>query len=372
MIKLAIQNIRNSFIGYRNIFVLLIVSQLMGILLLLFIYGVITNYNIKIEEKNMRDKRIYVNFEEPVSASELKELLPEVLSPMEERLSYCFFYLDKSEMDLEVTCLESFSDGKFHIYQEDFTDERLVEGRYPTSMELTEGASVAFAYGERSNHPDAEKCSIGDRYVVCGKEYEIVGVVDGSYNIHRITIPINSCTEDMKVSTLSFDYKKFPTVKDHELIVDTMRMNFGGNAVVSELKLVELDSVVSYNSIIVLAFMIGGIAAFDTILVYRYILKKRQRQMAIFSIEGATRLQRIMICAIEIILITVITTVIGLIIFEFGCKQLLIKAYKPSMEMYTLKSYLCLMLSYSGIIVLGTSVLIAIGTGKKVLDIRRG
>lgn len=372
MIKLAIQNIRNSFIGYRNIYVLLIVSQLMGILLLLFIYGVITNYNIKIEEKNVRDKSIYVTFEETVPASELKKLLPGMLSHMEERLTYCFLNIRNSEMDLEVTCIEDFYNGEFYICQEYFPDERLAEGRYPTSMELTEGASVAFAYGERSNHPDAEKCSIGDRYVVCGKEYEIVGVVDGSYNIHRITIPINSCTEDMKVSRLSFDYKKFPTVKDHELIVDTMRMNFGGNAVVSELDLVELDSIISYNSVIVLAFMIGGIAAFDTILVYRYILKKRQRQMAIFSIEGATRLQRIMICVIEIILITVITTVIGWLIFEFGCKQLLIKAYKPSMEMYTLKSYLCLMLSYSGIIVLGTSVLIAIGTGKKVLDIRRG
>lgn len=372
MIKFAIQNIRNSFIGYRNIYVLLIVSQLMGILLLLFIYGVITNYNIKIEEKNVRDKSIYVTFEETVPASELKELLPEMLSKMEERLKYCFFYIRNPEKDLEITCLESFSNGKFHIFQEDFPNERLAEGRYPTSIELNEGDSVAFVYGERSGAVNEEDYSVGDKYNIHGKDYEIIGAVDGIYNISRITIPINSCTEDMRVSILSFNYKKFPTVKDHELIVDTMRNNFGGNAVVSELNLVELDGIISYNSIIVLAFMIGGIAAFDTILVYRYILKKRQRQMAIFSIEGATRLQRIMICAIEIILITVITTVIGWLIFEFGCKQLLIKAYKPSMEMYTLKSYLCLILSYSGIIVLGTTILIAIGTGKKVLDIRRG
>ena len=51
MIALAFKNIKNSFKAYRSIYSLLLISQIVAIMILLLVYGIITSYNIKIEEK---------------------------------------------------------------------------------------------------------------------------------------------------------------------------------------------------------------------------------------------------------------------------------------------------------------------------------
>ena len=369
MIKLALKNIKSSITAYKNIYALLFVSQFVGILILLFVYGIITNYNIKLHEKHTLTQYVYVNFDEPVSAYSVKEIMPEMLEKMEERLECCFFDLNFQDMDLRVTCIEDYENGKYFFPKESFPEERLAAGRYPTEEELMKGKTVAFAYGEKEKS-DEPTVGVGDKCNVNGKEYEIVGVIDGIYEVDRITIPLNSCTEDMKLSTLAVMFDKFPTVDDYDVFVRTIKTHYGDNGQISDLEIIELDDIVQYNSVILLAFMIGGIAAFDTILVYRYLLKKRQRQMAIFSVEGATKIQRIMICIIEIVLITMVTTLLGIVLFDLVLKNPLLKVYKPSMKMYTLKVYLYMALCYFATIILGTSVMVTIGTRKRVLDIR--
>ena len=365
MINLVYKNIKNSFLAYRNIYSLLFVSQFVGIIILLLVYGIITNYNIKIEEKQIEYKYIDVHFDEPVSATAIKDIIPKMISQMEERLEFCYIEFKVAETDLEVTSIMAYNDGEYCMPEDVFPNDRLADGRYPTNMELMNGDGIAFAYGNPF-HNDPPTYIVGDKYIFRGKTYEIVGVVDRLSRITRITIPINSCTSDMKVKYLSFDFTKFPTQKDYEMVEETMTSCFGSNAIMSEFKLVELDDIVRYNSIILLAFIIGGIATFDTIMLYSYLLEKRKRQMAIFSVEGATRWQRVMICAIEVLSVTLITTIFSSLFFELVVKDLLLKAYKPSMEMYTIKVYLYLALTYIGTIVIGTSTMINIATRRKV------
>ena len=90
MIALAFKNIKNSFKAYRSIYSLLLISQIVAIMILLLIYGIITSYNIKIEEKQALYRFMSVNFKTPVSAYEIKELLPDMLSEMEDRFDYCY------------------------------------------------------------------------------------------------------------------------------------------------------------------------------------------------------------------------------------------------------------------------------------------
>lgn len=369
MFSLVFKNIKNSFLSYKSIYSLLLVSQIVAIIILLLVYGIITNYNIKIEEKNYEYKFMGAIMDEPVSALEVKELLPEMLGEMEARLSECFLTFSTPESDIMVNSCVSFEDGEYCMPSETFPMDRLAGGRYLTKQELNEGAMVAFGYGDR--YEDDQNYVIGDTYLFGGNEYEIVGVVDRMSMIHSICIPINSCTEDMKVKTVQLSFSNLPTVKDFESFEQTMKEHFGSNVRFSEFRIAELDEIVRYNTVILLAVIIGGIAAFDTILVYSYLLKKRKRQMAIFSIEGATRIQKVAMCAIEVLLITIITTLCGVALFELMIEELLVKAYKISMEMYTVKVYLYLIISYIGTIVMGTSVMINFSTRKKVLDIRR-
>ena len=89
------------------------------------------------------------------------------------------------------------------------------------------------------------------------------------------------------------------------------------------------------------------------------------------SIEGATKHQQRIICFVEVLIITLLTTTFGVAVFELFIKNAVIEAYGISVVIYTLKTYTVLVLSYVGTILFGTSTMITISTRKKVLEMRR-
>ena len=93
--------------------------------------------------------------------------------------------------------------------------------------------------------------------------------------------------------------------------------------------------------------------------------------MAIYRLEGAGRLHQIAICEIEVIIVTVITSIVGVLIFNFGMDDLIIDAYNISIPVYSMKIYLMMLGIYVGCIILGSGVLVTINTRGSILDMRR-
>lgn len=50
MISMVLRNIQNSFINFRKIFILLIVSQIISIMSIFFVYGIYGSYAAKMQE----------------------------------------------------------------------------------------------------------------------------------------------------------------------------------------------------------------------------------------------------------------------------------------------------------------------------------
>ena len=369
MISLAIKNIKNSFKAYRNIYILLIVSQIATVLILLFVYGVVANSSIKIKEKEIRIKNISIYFDETVPATEVEALLSEVIPGFESQMERCFVDMNVPGFELELMAAFYYDDGKYYFPEKGFPETRLAAGRYMTWREMTDGNNIAIAYGKKEG--DYPKYSLGDKCIIAGQEYEIVGILDDLKGISRVNIPLSACTDDMQVHTVVIEYIQFPTVNDYNYISFKLFERFGSGVRMSDLELVEFDDIISYRSIILLALVIGSIAAFDTILVYNYLIKKRKKQLAIFSIEGANRMNQILICAIEVGMITVSSIFLGVFAFELLIKKALLEAYEITMSIYTIKIYLYLLLSYFCVIILGTSMMIIMSTRKKALDVRR-
>ena len=379
MISLAIKNIKNSFKAYRNIYGLLIVSQIVAILILLFVYGIVANSSIKIKEKETRFKFMSANFAEPVSVDKIKEFLPEIFAEFKSEMTAAYVTMGMVEIvnksdnvdKVKVSLISTmdFEKGKYIMPQEGFAIDRIRKGRYMSAIEMTDGSDVALAFGE--NNSELFKCTTGDKVELYGKEYEIIGILDDVNGVYQIAIPLNSCTEDMKAESIYIEFEEFPTVSDYYWFHYKIDNDIGGDASYSDLELVEFDDIISYKTVIIIAVVVGGIAAFDTILIYSYLIKKRKKQMAIFSIEGATRTQQLMICAIETILITGITTTVGVVLFESVIKNILLETYEVNMTIYTVKIYSYLLLSYFLMITIGTSIMLAFSIRKKALDIRR-
>ena len=370
MFGLALRNIKSSFRGYRSIYALLLVSQLVAVIILFFVYGTITSYNIKKEEKRMGETHIYARFEEHVSVISVREILPEILSQMEDRMEYSFIDITSPYDDLEITCIMEYHNGRYSVPSDPFPDDRLVSGRYIDEEEMNDGSKVAFAYFDKMSIEEGEIFQIGDTCDLFGEKYEIVGVIEGG--IHpRVTIPLNSCTEDMKTRWVSVTFYEFPTMSDYNIFKDTITRYYGSNATFNDFEPVELDDFISYNSVIALSLAIGVIAALDTILVYNFLMKKRRKQMAVFGIEGATRIQQIGIWEIEILIITILTTLAGVAIFKIGIEDGLLNVYKIRMSIFNIKVYATMLGAYIGCILVGSGLIVAINIRKKVLDMRR-
>lgn len=369
MIKLAIKNIKTSFLAYRNIYALLLFTQFMAVLILLLIYGIISSSSIRIKEKQQSFRQMYAFFDEDVPATEVKEILPEIFNGLESEISSCVVFMDSPEFELTITSPMVYDDGKYYMPKYEFEPERIADGRYISGTEMTEGTNVCIVYGEIID--EGEEILAGDNINISGTKYEVVGVLDGTRNITRVSISINACTEIMEVSSIILIFDEFPSHKDYKWFNYVLRENFGFNPQLNDLELVDLEDIISFNSIILISVIVGAIAAFDTILVYNYLLKKRKRQMAILSIEGATKQQQRIICFIEVLIITLLTTILGVTVFELFIKNAVIEAYGISVSIYTVKAYMVLLFSYVGTIFLGTGTMITISTRKRTLEMRR-
>lgn len=370
MLQLAFKNIKKSFGAYRNIYVLFLVSQLVSVIVLLFSYGTVTSYELKKEEQTAKGCYVYARFIEPVSVISVRDVIPELVEPMNERVAHTFVEIDSSYEELEITCIMEYYNGRYSVPSEAFPQSRLYDGRYIDEMEMNDGSRVAFGYLDYESFKDGTVFSVGDKYTLFGEEYEIVGIIDGGPPA-RLTIPINSVTEDMKTSLLYVEFNRLTTKSDYDSFTEVVNENFSGNVRISDFGIVNFDNIIEYDSIIMLAVIIGVISTLNTILIYNYIMKKRKKQMAIYRIEGAGRMQQIAICEIEVVLVTVITSIVGVLIFNSGMDELIIDAYNISMPVYSAKIYLIMLGIYAGCIILGSGILVTVNTRGSILGMRR-
>lgn len=63
MISMVLRNIQNSFINFRKIFILLIVSQIISIMSIFFVYGIYGSYAAKMQEIELNTYTISIDFE---------------------------------------------------------------------------------------------------------------------------------------------------------------------------------------------------------------------------------------------------------------------------------------------------------------------
>ena len=370
MLQLALKNIKKSFDAYRNIYVLFLVSQLVSVIVLLFSYGTVTSYELKKVEQTANGSYVYARFIEPVSVVSVRDVIPEIVEPMNERVLYTFVEIESPYDELDITCIMGYSNGRYSMPSKYFSMDRLYEGRYIDEVEMNDGSKVAFGYLDYESFKNGTEFSVGDEYTLFGEEYEIVGIIDGD-SPARLTIPINSVTEDMKTSKISVEFNCLTAKGDYDSFAEVLNEKFPGNVKISDYGIVNFDNIIEYDSIIMLAIIIGIISALNTILIYNYLMKKRKKQMAIYRIEGAGRVQQIAICEIEVVLVTIITSVVGVLVFNCGIDELIIDAYNISIPVYTVKIYFIMLGIYIGCIVLGSGVLVAVNTRGNTMGMRR-
>ena len=366
MLSLVIKNIKNSILGYRSIYIILIVTQLITAVMLFFVYGVFGSFNAELKEYEVTEVRIAASFVEDAKMYQLKRCLPGVLEDVQNRIE--FVGIIGGDDNTSVSIRDTYKNGNYRFADFILEMEKLLEGRWITEEEATAGDKVAVL---------PYNGSVGDMVVIAGESFEVIGVTNNKSSAEnseklQVYVSFMSAPDNLNIGSCVIQFKQLPTQEEYDLFKDTLTAEFGDKVYFPEFEIKDEEEIVSIKTIIAMSFLIGIIAALDTALLYGYIMKRRKKQMAVYGIVGIKHFQKVLINELEIMIISVITTTIGFVLFKFVLEDIVNMIYENAYSVYTTKAYVMMMVIYIFSVIFVTSIISSRNSGKKILDIRRG
>jgi len=338
------------FTKQRLLALLLVLNIIVSCLVICFSYGLYQNYNAYIrkgENQQIMSLRIYPQLgiahknEHGVMVSTVtKGGLTELLLSLS----------DEFTDDLEcVGMIHGFMNDLFRYkkyedkdYEDDSEIEYDDEGLYGASMTFTVKNGQILPFGRIADHISDEDYSKGRKCVVVGtelydpKHHSSVGVVDRnatarllSGNDKYITIegerfdiikadkqldgyiyiPFTSIKDDTELwispdrSIITLSFKQELTSTLYNELKEKAAVVLGDKAYIEELQFTEAEEIYYYRAVLLISVLIAILAAVNMAILYRYILERRSRELAIFRICGCGKLRAIMMYLAECMLI---------------------------------------------------------------------
>lgn len=364
MFAIVLKNIKNSITAYKSVYILLIVSQIVAVITLLFTHGIISSYIEERQKLDAEEYQINAFFTDYATYGQLKNCMPKILEKVEKNLDY--FYAGGIDGETVISTHSEYHNGKYSLSQTVYEDVKVYSGRFPTPDEYSSSEKIVIR---------GETGEAGDIFTVAGDKYTVVGVVQNEAvsQIGRecIQISLNSCPDDVALIAVVLSFKRLPKQSDYVAFRDGLKSEFGDAVQVDDFEAKDEEELIAIYSVIVLSVVIGVIAALDTALLYGYVIKKRKKQMAVLGIIGAKRSHRVLINEFEILIVSLAATATGFIIFKIGLEKLLVSVYKSDLELYNAESYALMLTVYMFSILVITFVLAFNSTRGGILETRR-
>lgn len=363
MIGLAFKNFKNSFAKNKSIYMLLIASQLVGIMIIFFVYGIYTGYNASLQEIDIDSRQLYADFDyvEDCPLDELRAIIDELYKPFEKYVDYTF--LGIADNDGMLCTYYEYREGKFHIASSLMENKKSDDnGRYFDDSEYVRGDKVLFG-------SDKE---VGEYLTINGEKFLVIGTRADEHLSHVIEVPVTAAPGDTNLYVLIINFDRLPRQAEYKHFKETLEGTFGDRVNVKPFDVKDMEQLISIKSIITISVIIGVLVALDTVLIYSYIISKRRKDMAIFGIVGAKRRQRFAINQIEIISLSLIVTLIGYGIFRFGLQDFVVEFCDIGVELYNDKVYGIMMLGYLVSVFVITYFATFVNTRKNIVRMLRG
>lgn len=322
-------------------FALTIVCVLTSSWLMLFGYGMYQNYRLEKEytteealqfaikgahveppEKTEENKHyIHIPYK-PFTKGGLDECIAKIPNDILNNIALWKARLGTPENPLDgPNCYFYYQDGQCYASTW-LWDQRYDEASFPTpsgrffsETEMAETAKVAIS--------SSEKLKLGEFIVFLGKAYKIIGIGCGVDQILYEAAP-----DDASMYYITLTLKRPLTAKQYEEFSAAFSTL---DVVLPEYTPFYNEDYWLYNTILLVSILIAVVAALNLMVLYHYILMKRQKSMAVFQICGCTRGKAIAMYSIESLFLTVPTYLIAAASYHYFLLPLLSKVF-PYME----------------------------------------
>lgn len=199
---------------------------------------------------------------------------------------------------------------------------------YVPGREMVEGFMNAEYDGE---FYDVENPSVD----IAGKTFEICGV---SQQIGGVNIAITALDDDIKLETvnpniLTITYDDPVTHEQYTRAKNYIESEYGDRLSVKKIEFLKKNTGY-YNAIIAVTAVIVLICTLNIAVIFRYILMKRQKQIAVFKLSGCSNRKIATLFVCEALLLTLPAFVIGFLLY-----MLVFKAPLTNMFVYLPLAY---------------------------------
>lgn len=370
------------------IFVLFLICEITAIIVILFSHGAFQNYqtqfNIEAKKVDQKDFQItfgnivesfenesgkirYYNGDGSITVSQFRQVLD--ILDNETKSSFSGFYfnvkntdnnctsylineddiIDVTEnggMEIDVPYIsqrleydEKAKDyGLYNAYLENLS---LSDGRYFTQNEILNGENkIMLPY---DGNPDL----IGQDIIFLGKAYKVIGILsdDMMWEFH---VPFKTLDGNMTINRISTLNDKIITTDAYHKIKEAFYEVMGDKALIPPLETVNVNEIKFYNSLLFISVALAVVSAINLTILFRYVLKTRRRQLAIFQVAGCTKNKARQMYIVEIISLSILIFAGCTALYHFAILPQLSKYFEYITDVYNIKTYFTMFAIYMG------------------------
>ncbi len=322
-----LKNIKSFIKLEKMIFLLILLCIVTSSFIINFSYGLYQNYNVIKEEKSSEFKElcITINDSDSVTKDKLKNCVFAISNKTNKSISmYLVFPIIEpfygmqddgwNRVMIRFTAENGIIKPSTAFAQQLEDNGNMISGEYFTEKQEGNGDLVALARppvdpqskdfmidvtSDITTRIDGEK-----RWVeIQNKEYEVIG-----YHKQLATpyFPFESLDDSTTFQeAIYLVFPKSMTNSQYKEIKMNFEGMFGSAITVPELDIPESENYYLYNTIILISIMIAILAAINFAVLYKYILSKRTKTLAIFRICGCTKSKALWMFLSECMIIAV-------------------------------------------------------------------
>lgn len=365
--KYIIKNIKSFIRTEKTIFVLVLLCVITSSFIINFSYGLYQNYHVIKSEEESELYEFEIQFRNTSDNYATQAMMKHSLLSFSDTLNSgvdMYYVIPKVEeipsefgsVGIRV-CIKNNKFVPCELFKNNMHNYgTLVSGDYFSDEQEANGENVALVFNDiNSENSLTKKLMIDDETILFqGKEFKIIGV----QKIHSLIVPFNSLAEDTPIDAFLIHFIKPVTRSQYNEIKEKVSANFGELAVIPELDIPETENYYLYNTIIIISVLIAVLASINFAVLYKYILSKRIKTLAIFRMCGCTKLKTMIMFLSECMIIVIPLFALTTVAYDKLVLPKLGGHFEYIESAYSIKLYLMIFLIYvaCSLVVLGIMI----------------
>lgn len=328
--KYILKNIKLFIKNEKMIFMLIVICVITSSFIIIFSYGLYQNYRMVEADEESKVNNIYIEIldSDSVTKEKLKRCVFSVSYKTNKHITMYGVYpvLEDFDNQYKTNAVNRFTIENKKIKRSELFERNIkqngeiITGYYFTDEQEKNGDLVALLnvpdeYRENNTvYKNISELERKSRIKIQGKEYEIIGYHTASY---APLFPFESLDEDTVFQDEIFIYFDRPVkTSQYNELRNNFEKTFGSAIKFPDMYFIEKENTYFYNTIMIISVLIAFLSAVNFSALYRFILSKRIKMLAVFRICGCTKGRAMIFFLAECMIITVPLFILTAIIYN--------------------------------------------------------